>query len=478
MMASLPDRQIRASRPASRTARFARAGRLGVPGHILPLVTLIYTCLVFAPEAAVNLGGANLTAYRAAILVLLIPVAKAMLQGRVRLLMPDLLVIAGSVWMIIAFLNLFSPGEGLIRASGIVLDALGAYLVARVSLQNYDDVRRVFILLAPGFFMAGAILAYESISQQLIYRPAFASIFGSGSVYVDGNAAGAITYQINARLGLMRAYSTFSHPILAGVTLASLLPIYSLSGIRSWPRWLGIAAAFLGFFSVSSVVMLMLAICAGMLLVDRCKPYIRYLNWPSICVAGIGALTLIHVVSESGVQYVLIRYIFDPHNGYVRIIQWEAAWQALNSSPWFGIGFRRVPALPDWLPSSIDAHLLAVALRSGWITSLSFYLAALWVITGLGIAIRRSPPRERNLIVGLNITLFLLLLASLTVTLFGETNVYFMAMIGVGAALFQLPRQRAAVPLMAMPNPLTAPLLLPPSSPGHSAPDQIAPRSA
>lgn len=454
-MASLPDRQILVPRPASRTDRFARAGWLGVPGHILPVVILLYTCLVFAPEAAANIGGVNLTAYRAAIIVLLIPVAKALLQGRVRLMMPDFLVIVGSVWMIIAFVNLFSPGEGLIRASGIVIDALGAYLVARVSIRNYDDVRRVFILLAPGFFFAGVILAYESISHQLIYRPSFASVFGSGSVYVDGNAAGAIKYQINARLGLMRAYSTFSHPILAGVTLASLLPIYTMSGIRSWPRWLGIAAALLGFFSVSSVVMLMLAICLGMLLLDRFKPYIRFLNWLTISLAGMGALALIHFVSESGVQYVIVRYIFDPHNGYVRIIQWEAAGQALNSSPWFGIGYRRVPALPDWLPSSIDVHLLAVALRSGWITSLSIYLAGLWLMIGLGLNVPRYPPRERNLIVSVNIALFLLLLASLTVTFFGETNVYFMAFLGVGAALFQLPRQRAAVPMIAMPNLVT-----------------------
>ncbi|MEE4540292.1 MAG: hypothetical protein V2J51_17590 [Erythrobacter sp.] len=429
----------------------------GLPVHILPLVILLYTCLIFAPEAETVFSGVKLTAYRLIILVLILPAIVSFMRSGRRVLMPDIAIALGCAWMVLSFVILYSPAEGIVRSAGIVIDALGAYIIARASIRSLADLRRVLIVMAPGFFIAGAILAVESISHRIIYRTLFARIFGAGSVYVDGNVAGTLVYRENTRLGLLRGYSTFSHPILAGVTLASVLPLYWMSGIRSWPLWMGIAAGLLSFFSVSSISLLMLGLAIVMLLIDWARPVIPKLNWPFLTLAGGMVLVALHLSSEGGVLNLIARFTLNPHNGYVRIIQWESAFATLRDDPWFGIGYLRVPDLPSWLPPSIDAHFLVLALRTGWPTMIAFYFAMIWMMIALGLQSVRLPGAQRNLTVGLNMAVFLLLVASFTVTYFGETNVYFMAILGVGAALSQPVQVRAPNPAMRS-VPMRAPL--------------------
>lgn len=462
MSAKFITQDLRSTQPGPQWAD--RRGLVGgVHRHILFLVTLIYVCLIFAPEAAVNLGGANLTAYRIAVLALIVPAVSSIVKARGRLIMPDYLILFGSVWMIVSFLTHFDPLESLVRSFGIVVDAAGAYLIGRASIRSYDDLRRVLILIIPGLAGAGVILAIESLSHTMIYRPLWASVFGNTSAYVEGNAAGALQYRTDSRLGLMRAYSTFSHPILAGITLASFLPLIYMSGIRSWPLWLGIAAGFLGFFSVSSVTLLILAGAIGLVILDRLKRYFRTGDWRLVAALILVALALLHFSSENGVHYVIVRYTFDPHNGYVRIIQWESAAAALSATPWFGIAYERVPTLPEWLPASIDSHLFSLALRTGWPTSIAFYLAPIWIVCSQGFKIARHSTRERDLIVGLNFLLVLVLVGSLTVAFFGETNVLFMGIFGAAAALSQLqPNQINKANVAAVP--IEVPIKLRPNS--------------
>ncbi|GMN01969.1 O-antigen ligase family protein [Erythrobacter sp. MTPC3] len=410
---------------------------------ILPLASLIYVCLVFPPEVAFNAGGLNLTAYRIALAVLIGPAVLSYVKGETRFSLPDALVFVGSLWMIIAFINLFGPVDGVIRSLAIVLDALGAFLVARTSLRSHDDFRRLLVIVAPAFFLAGLILAVESIFHTIIYRPFFAQFFGNVQMYEAGNAVGGLEYRTDQRAGLMRAYSTFSHPIHAGVTLSSLLPLYYFSGIRGWPRWVGIGTSFLGIFSVSSVSFLVIAIGAGMIAVDVFKRRLRYVTWPVISAILGGILAALHIGSQSGVIYLIIRYTFSPHNGYVRITQWETALKAMSDRPWFGWGYDPIP-LPIWLPPSIDAHFLALGLRSGVITAILLYAAAIFCITLLGSRVRFFDEENRNLMVGLNISVFLLLFASLTVTYFGETNIYFMAVLGIIASFCQVAPKNAS----------------------------------
>ncbi len=411
---------------------------------LAPLLILIYVSLLLPRETAVVFSGVTIPPYRVVIAIFVVPSLLKFFSGTTRFTFADGLIFFASVWTIVSFVSLYDPTEGFVRGASIVVDTLGAYVITRATIRNYNDVRLLLIAIAPGFFFIGLILAIESTSHKIIYREIFASIFGSSQRYEDGEAMGNLKFMSETRLGLRRSFSSFSHPILAGVTMISLIPLYLMSGLRLWPLWVGLAAGFSGIFSVSSIAFLMLGTLIGMIAVDRIKPYIRLINWPLICAIAAMVLLGLHLVSEGGVVKALIRYTFDPHNGYVRIIQWDAVMAALKQSPWIGIGYAR-PPLPDWLPSSIDSHFLILSVRHGWLTSLSTYAAIVGTVAYLGLNISKFPQSERNLIVGMTFCLALWLLASFTVMFFAETNIFFMVFVGVSACMAAMPRYRPVV---------------------------------
>lgn len=431
---------------------------------IAPLVALIYSILLLPPEIQVNIAGLKVTGYRVVILFFIVPAFLRYFGRGYRVSLADLLVMASSFWTILGFSIVYSPAEGLVRGSAVVLDALGAYLVARTSISSHDDLRRVLIVVAPGFAASAIVLMMESVSSSLIFRPALASVFGSVNVYSGGEESGALSYMNNERLGLLRGYAGFSHPILAGVTLASLLPVYLMSGLRSWPKWLGLIAATFCIFSMSSVAFLALGLSIAFLAADRLKNHVRHITWPLITTLLGAFMLLFHMATENGIFRWLIRYTFSPHNGRVRLIQWESGIASMNDHPWFGVGYAVVEIAP-WLPSSIDAHFLAIGVRSGWIVPLLLFAACIAIMIALGMSIHRHAAKERNLIAGLNMSIALLVVASMTVAYYAETNIYFMAVLGIGATIAALPSRVARVapvrpqlrrPAMKRPEPAIA----------------------
>ena len=405
---------------------------------IAPLVALIYAVLLLPPEVQVTLAGLKITGYRVVILLFAIPALLRLGGSDQRLSIGDAAVFLSGAWTFIAFIAVYGPGEGTIRGGAVVLDMLGAYIVARTSIYGLDDLRRVLVLSAPVFAFSAIILMIESVSSTLLFRPGLSAIFGSVSLYAGGEASSELVYMNNERLGLLRAYSGFSHPILAGVTFASILPLYALSGLRSWPLWLGILAAILCVFSMSSIALLAVGLGIAFLLVDRFKEYFELVTWPAIIAVVSGLFMVAHFVTDNGIFRFLIRYTFNPHNGRVRLYQWEAGGRTMAENPWFGVGYEPIQ-VTTWLPSSLDAHFLAIGVRSGWATPVLLMVGCLAIMVALGASTHRHRFVDRSLIVGLNTTIALLLIASMTVAYYAETNIFFMAVLGAGGAVAALP---------------------------------------
>ncbi len=414
---------------------------------IAPLVALVYAVLLLPPEVQVTLAGLKITGYRIVILCFAIPAVLRLAGGYQQLSIGDAAILLSGAWTFVAFLGVYGPGEGTIRGGAVLLDAIGAYLIARTAIGSLNDLRRVLVLVAPVFALSATILMIESVSSTLIFRPLLSAIFGSVSVYSGGEASSELVYMNNERLGLMRAYSGFSHPILAGVTLASILPLYALSGLRSWPLWLGLCAALLCVFSMSSIALLAVAIGFGFLVVDRLKDYFILVTWPTICASIAGVLVIAHFVTDNGIFRFLIRYTFSPHNGRVRLYQWEAGARSMGENPWFGIGYEPI-LVTTWLPSSLDAHFLSIGVRSGWATPVLLMAGCLAIMVALGRSSAWHSYRDRDMVTGLNMAIGLLLIASMTVAYYAETNVFFMAVLGVGAAIAALRPHQPAIASM------------------------------
>ena len=416
----------RPMRPMRQTAQRAANPTL----QVIPLVMVIYSFLLFPVEVKLNVAGLNLYAYRIAIIAA-IPLLIYLAPRRAGSLNKvDLLVALGCSWMMISFVQLYGPNEGLVRSLAIVLDTFGGYLIARGSISSLNDLRRVLILIIPAVGFASVFFAIESLTGQLLVRPFFSSIFGSAVSYEGGAAQGNLNLLYETRLGLLRAYSVFSFPILGGVVLASLLPLYLMSGLQSRALYAGALASAASFFSLSSAAFIALAFGIGLVVFDRFLPYLRPLRWPFVA-AGLAFYgVLAEIALQGGIVGVVGRFTLNPATAYIRRMQWKYGGETVLDNPLFGIGFA-IHDKPAWLTDAIDAHFLLLALRFGLITPVLFAIAVGIVMFTLGRNAAFLARADRNFVISLNIMLAILIFTSMTVTFFSEANVFFMIALGV-----------------------------------------------
>ncbi|MGB3711308.1 MAG: hypothetical protein WA985_06440 [Erythrobacter sp.] len=411
--------------------------------RIVPLVALFYSFLLVPIEVKLSFAGLNFYSYRIAI-VLFLPMAIFFAPRRgTRFGLLDLLVFFGSIWVIISLIYHLGAGTGFVRSSAIFMDIFGAYLIGRLCITTLTDLRRTLVLIVPGLLFAAGFLAVESISGNLIVRPFFTSIFGRAVVYSAGDAAGSLELINEYRLGLLRAYSTFSYPILAGAILGSLLPLYIKSGLRSWALFFGVLACAMSFFSLSSAALAGLAMSLILVTLDYLMPRIKAVSWPIIVSLGAIYAFLANMVLETGFVGLIQRFTLNPMTAYVRRMQWKYGSENVAEHPVFGIAFREYDR-PFFLTASIDAHFLHLALRHGLITPVMLLIAAFSVMFLIGKAAPRFPRADRNLLVGINFMLAILLFISMTVTYFSEANIFFLASLGfaVSCANFKQPPKR------------------------------------
>lgn len=401
--------------------------------RVLPLVILIYSFLLFPIEVKLVAGGLNLYAYRLGILValpLMIYLAPRRTGGLSKV---DLLVSVGCIWMMVSFVQLYGPNEGLIRSVALVLDTFGGYLIARGSISSMNDVRRLLILILPGLLFASTFFMLESVTKQLMVRPFFSSIFGSAVNYEGGVSRGSLRLLNEQRLGLRRAYSVFSYPILGGMILASFLPLFIMSGLRSKAMYAGIIASVAAVFSLSSATFIALALGFGLVISDRFLPLFRPLRWPILSAILLFYAVLAEIALRGGIVGVVSRVTLNPATAYIRRMQWKFGGETVMENPWIGIGFGQYDR-PIWLTGAIDAHFLALALRFGLIPPVLFVIAIAIVMFTLGRAAPRFPVADRNFLIGVNIMMAVLVFTAMTVTYFSEANVFFMIALGLATS--------------------------------------------
>jgi hypothetical protein len=405
----------------------------GTLAPVIPLAFVIYLFLLFPVETRPIDVGISLPLYRLALLALIPWMINRLARGHTRLILPDWLILLAAGWTLIGFALTYGLEEGIVRGMGVVIDFAGSYTLARLAIDSPQAMRRLLVLIAPGLFLVGLEMMIESLGGRLIVRPFFAGIFGEVPDFQGGEVVGKLNLAQEGRLGLFRAYGPFSHPILGGILLTCLMPMWLVGGIRSWPRWLGIASAVMGIFSLSSAAFIGLVLGAGMVVADRLKRHIAGLTWPMI--GGVVAIAVIAVnlVTNRGVTGLLADASLNPQTAYYRLVIWEYGSKVVWDNPLFGIGYNQW-ARPAWMTTSVDAHFLALAMRSGLPTLLLLILGMITAFVGTGTRAVLSRPADRDLLFALNVTLVVLVFGALSVTYFGEANVFFMMMIGIAAS--------------------------------------------
>lgn len=402
--------------------------------QVLPLVLVFYSFLLFSPEVEITVFGVRLSSFRIVLLVVSVPALwSAIKQRRGGLPFMDVAIIAIGFWMMLSFMTIYGIESGFVRGCGILIDTVLPYFVTRVAIRSFDDLRYFLLLCLPGLAVAGAFLALESVTGRLYVRPAFISIFGSLESYSAGESAGVLDLTPETRLGLVRAFGAFPHPILAGVMMIGLLPLYYFSGFRSWALVLGILVPLTGFFGLSSAAFLALILAFGAIAIYHCKAYVPNVSWWTISGLFIMLIWALHMVSKNGIVPVIARLTLTPHTAEYRMHIWEWGWINIGKNPWFGLGYQQWER-SSWMGESVDAHFLLLAMRHGVFVSVVLLAAIFYGMIRLGLIIPHLGPKDRAFAIGINISVVIFFVVGQTVNYFGSANVLFMAVIGILAS--------------------------------------------
>lgn len=422
----------RSGRPVRRPAP-RRASRVGALAQILPLVILFYSTML-PLEVRLEVADQTLYPYRLAIIGLLPWFVNRVATGALRLRMADAWIFLGGAWVLVSFINAYGYLDGLLRGGAIVFDTVAPYLVARICIRQPDDLRRLLIMVAPGAAAAGLTMMLEAITHQPFVRPLAADIFGDLASYENGEAVGRANEFRDVRLGLLRAAGPFSHPILAGVFLSSLLGMYFSSGIRGWPRLTGLFASTMMFFSVSSGAFLGLLMIGALVAYDWLQRRFVSLSWKMLLIAAGVIAALLQLLTAGGVVSLVIRMSLNPQTGYYRRLIWQFGTDTVAQNPWFGIAYTNYDRL-RWMNTSVDNYWLVLAIRHGMIVPVSFGIVVIAAIISLSVASVRQSERDRQLYVAVAVTVFTLGILGFTVSFFGGMQIWFMMCLGLAMSL-------------------------------------------
>lgn len=395
-------------------------------------VLLVYAILLPA-GLAVQLGSVALPPYRLATLVLLPLAIAEMVRRRISLTLPDILIIAGSLWGLGAMIVTSGPSVGIEAGGSFVVDGLGCYLIGRAYLTDVRRLRRFLLVILPGMLLITVILIIEAVSHKLLIAPLFPQRAALWNLY-------------ETRFGLLRARAVFPHSIAAGLFMGSLLSLYFMSRLGKFERNLGMFAASGAFFTGSAAAYLTVASLGFLIgyksffnLLLRTRERLIYLFY-----AAVALFAVLEMFTGRGAIRTLINFLaFDKGSAYYRLLIWAYGTASVEKHPLFGIGNAPM-ARPHWmLRETIDNHWLALAVRYGLPTAV---LIGVGIMAAVALCVMRNTrlnDYDRTTTLGAVFALLALSLMAWTSGLWANHVAWYMLIAGTVAALAnQLPKRQ------------------------------------
>lgn len=413
--------------PAPALARGPAANSL-LP--VLAAVVLGYLMLL-PPQFNLNAGGSVVTPYRIFLLISVVYSLAQILTGRLRLVWPDIIIIAATCWIALS-LYMTTGGTDALTASISQASDIGfAYLFARCAFRTLRDVRIFLILMAPGLAIMGGLIAVESVTKTNIIQPFFSSITGN-----------PVTGRSTERMGLMRARGGFPHAILAGIFFASFLSLYALSGIKRMPWLMGVFAALMSFFTVSSAALLALVFGSGLIIYNWLSERFVQLTWKLFFLVSTMTILFLEGASNSGSFNLIIRYAsLNTGSAYNRVLIWRYGTQNVEKNPWFGIGYADWER-PSWMVASIDHYWLLLAIQYGVVVPLLIVLATIMGVFALMRRSLMSSTVDARFQRGIAIAISVFALGAISVALWLEVQVWYFILLGLTVSMAHTPAYR------------------------------------
>lgn len=405
------------ARPAHKLSGMDRVAALLPAG-------LIYS--LFVPAGMTFMvGGLNFFASRIYLIAVLPLVIAQCIRSKLHLKAYDYLILAGCAWMVMSFFVNRGVSGGIESGGRDVIDILGTWFLARGCIRDDKDVARLLKLLLPGLLIVAAMLFIESVFG----KPRVLDLFPIRGV--DQGSANQY------RLGLLRAFGPFSHPILAGLFLSSFITLYGMVLRDQLSRWLGMAAGLAGFFTLSSAALANMVLQAGFYVYRKAVSIAGYrTEWRPLALITVLGLALMQVLSKGGAISTIIRYgALDSETGYFRLIIWEYGTASVARKPLFGFGYSGYDK-PFWVAhDSVDNHWLFLAIRYGFPAFAIYFALSLFVIYRLAGISMRLPDKSGAAYSAMMITLSCATALGLTVAFVNEFQIWYIFMLATASSM-------------------------------------------
>jgi len=282
----------------------------------------------------------------------------------------DKLILAWALVGAVIYILRRSDVQSVIYKSGVLVDILGLYWIARQGLRSWDDLDSVMGAFAVSTIALAPFVAFEWATGLNPFLP-----FGAVITLI--------------REGEFRCMASFRHPIIAGAFMACLVPLFigrALTCRSKTLYWSAVAAAiFIVMASHSSTPI------GGLLLIVPLVAAYSYRRYGRHMALGFfGSLLALHMVMKAPVWSLLGRItIISGSTGWHRVALIDGAvnnfrnWALLGTDSTAGWGYYLF---------DVTNHFILEGVRGGLLT-LILFVAVLFVsvrITG-GYSQRRVP---------------------------------------------------------------------------------------
>ncbi|WP_169546202.1 hypothetical protein [Sneathiella aquimaris] len=348
---------------------------------------------------------------------------------------PDIAIIFWMVWGIFSYGLLFGTVSAFITRTGFMLDAVGSYYLGRIYVRNVLDLKRVMVFLGIASIPMFMFFSIERATGQNLF-----SIFG-----------GVPKYTL-IRDGRLRCQGPFSHPIMAGVFWAVLLPwLGSFWITKQIPKILLItfAVCFLGIVlnsASSTPVMSVVFVVIGMGFY-LFRGYLTQIRWLAFF-----TLIALHMVMQKPVWHLISRIdITGGSTGWHRYYLIDRS--IAHFHEWWLFGVQSTAHWGRGLQDVTNQFILE-GVRSGAFGLILFcvFVYTLFKLYGRSIKAARQKS-DRWIMWGAGVILFVHCMNFLAVSYFGQMQNAFYLLLGasvsIGATIIQrtkkMKRQEAIV---------------------------------
>ena len=354
---------------------------------------------------------------------------RAMVFGElkgIRLRSIDYVIVAWCLVLVLTGTLRAGPAR-FINQMGQAVDGIGLYMIARVYIRNWEEFRSAIFGAA---LITIPVMVFFTI-EKTTSRNYFSLL-------------GGVAEFSQERQGRLRAQGAFTHPIIAGVYLATFAAMYvgvllgSVRNLRALiTGWLGtIAAVIAAIMTGSSTPIAGMLIALGGWVFYPWRASMQSIRWVLLFV-----LLGLHIVSQNGIHSLMFNKIsfVSGSTGYHRFALIEGLLQNVpkwalwgDNSPRYNRSYRDITN--DYVMNAISGGMVALALEITAIT-LAFYAC--------GRALRATTSRDESLLAfGLGCGLLVITISALAVTMFGQAEVPFYMTLGMAASLGNLRRPK------------------------------------